>query len=164
MTGPWLSGEKINLRPPRDMDVVRRVRWLNDPETAVLWAIETKDHWHIGDLDIHGMDLLIRSARLTILIGNKDYWGQGYGADAVETMLRYAFGTLMLDTVNLRVYGFNQRGIRCYEECGFVRTGESFGSWPDYGGEEKHEIFMTAHRERLQAERPYERTLLTRSG
>jgi len=150
MVGPWLSGEKVNLRPLRRGDVDQRVAWLNDAETvrlftgsepmrayervdaerwrqtleadltAVVWAVETKQHQHIGDLDLHNMDRQAGLAKLTILIGDKAFWDSGCGTDAVKTMLRYAFLDLGLESVGLRVYNFNKRAIRCYEKCGFA--------------------------------------------
>ncbi len=60
-----------------------------------------------------------------ILIGERDYWGKGYGTDAMRVMLRYAFDELNLHRVSLRVFGFNQRAIRSYEKCGFAHEGVS---------------------------------------
>ena len=109
MVGPWLSGEKVNLRPLRRGDVDRRVAWLIDAETvklftgsepvrayervdaerwrqtleadlaAVVWAVETKQHQHIGDLDLHNIDRQAGLAKLTILIGDKAFWNGGCG-------------------------------------------------------------------------------------
>jgi RimJ/RimL family protein N-acetyltransferase len=181
MVGPWLSGEKVYLRPPRDSDLQRRVEWLNDPETfrlftgslpsrpyeyadaqrwlqnletdatAFLWSIETADHRHIGDVDLHDIDFKIGVARLTILIGDKEFWGKGYGRDAVRTVLRYAFLELGLESVSLRVYDFNNRAIRCYEKCGFEKVGTSDKYSPLM---EPGQIYMTATRERFFAENP----------
>ena len=38
-------------------------------------------------------------------------------------MLRYAFGELGLNRVELETYSFNPRAQRCYEKVGFVREG-----------------------------------------
>lgn len=60
-----------------------------------------------------------------ILIGERDYWGKGYGTDAMRVMLRYAFEELNLHRVSLRTFGFNLRAIRSYEKVGFVHEGKS---------------------------------------
>ena len=160
MVGPELSGGKVNLRPVCDADLPRRTEWLNDPETvrlftgsaptrvyervdakrwrqsleadlaAVVWAVETKEGRHIGDLDLHSIDRYQRSAKLTILLGDKAFWNQGCGADAIRTLLDHAFSELGMDSVSLRVYDFNERAIRCYEKCGFTRT---WATWDDSG-------------------------------
>lgn len=153
MVGLRLSGKKVNLRPLRGADLPRRAEWLKDAGTfrlyagteptrayeyadarrwrealesdlgAMVWAIEAKEGRHIGDVDLHNIDRYQGSAKLTILLGDKAFWDRGCGTDAIETLLGYAFAGLGLGSVNLRVYDFNKRAIRCYEKCGFVHAG-----------------------------------------
>ena len=176
MVGPEIFGSKVNLRPLKTDDLTRRIAWLGDPEcarfftgslpqrtygmedaegwrrsleadlTASVWAIETKDGRHIGDIDLHDIDRYQGSAKLTILIGDKDYWGRGYGTDAVKCLLASAFADLKLQRVNLRVYDFNGRAIRCYEKCGFERAYDT-GSQGAYPGE----MHMVASKDRFMA-------------
>ena len=176
MVGPDIFGSKVNLRPLKTDDLTRRIAWLNDPEcvrfftgclperaygqedverwrrsleadsSASVWAIETKYGMHIGDIDLHDIDRHMNTAKLTILIGDRAYWGRGYGTDAVKSLLTSAFADLRLQKVNLRVFGFNSRAIRCYEKCGFVRVHDS-GAHGTYPGE----IYMTASRDRFMA-------------
>jgi len=56
-------------------------------------------------------------------IGEKAYWSQGHGTDAVRLLLRYGFNELNLNRICLHVYSFNTRAIRCYEKAGFVLEG-----------------------------------------
>jgi RimJ/RimL family protein N-acetyltransferase len=58
-----------------------------------------------------------------ILIGEREYWGKGYGTDAMRVFMRYAFEEWNLHRLSLRVFGFNRRAIRSYEKCGFVHEG-----------------------------------------
>jgi RimJ/RimL family protein N-acetyltransferase len=62
-------------------------------------------------------------AELAIVIGEPACWGQGYGGDAILALLRFAFGELGLRRVTLITDADNQRGIRCYERCGFRHEG-----------------------------------------
>lgn len=146
-------GEKIRLRPIEREDLPNYVRWFGDPEVRrhlsvylpfslaqeeqwfaglaerinsgrdVLLAIETADGVHIGNIGLHAIDWKDRSTELGIVIGEKSYWGQGYGSDAIRTLLRLAFETMNLHRVFLRVDADNVRAIRCYEKCGFQREG-----------------------------------------
>jgi RimJ/RimL family protein N-acetyltransferase len=59
-----------------------------------------------------------------ILIGEREYWGKGYGTDAMRVMLRYGFDELNLHRVSLRTFGFNGRAVRSYEKVGFVHEGK----------------------------------------
>jgi RimJ/RimL family protein N-acetyltransferase len=58
-----------------------------------------------------------------IVIGERDYWGRGYGTDAMLIMLRFAFAELNLRRMALGVFANNPRAIRSYEKAGFQREG-----------------------------------------
>ena len=150
-----ILGEKIRLRPIKRADLPRFVEWFSDPEvrrhllvylpfslaqeerwfenlmgrlerqTDVVLAIETADGAHIGNVGLHSIDWKNRAAELGILIGDKAYWSQGYGTDAIRTLLGLAFCEMNLHRVFLRVNEDNPRGIRCYEKAGFQREGVS---------------------------------------
>jgi len=64
-----------------------------------------------------------RHAMLAIMIGEKEYWGRGYGQEAVTLLLDYGFNILNMNSIELGVYAFNERAIRCYEKIGFQRIG-----------------------------------------
>jgi RimJ/RimL family protein N-acetyltransferase len=68
-------------------------------------------YWNHGD------------ALVAIALGERQYWGNGYGTDAMNTLLRYAFTELNLRRVTLIVFDYNPRAIRSYEKCGFVKEG-----------------------------------------
>jgi RimJ/RimL family protein N-acetyltransferase len=76
----------------------------------------------IGNIgaDINWKD---RVATLGILIGEKDYWGKGYGADALNVMIGYCFSTLNMARVELSTYEYNIRAQKCYHKVGFIDEG-----------------------------------------
>lgn len=150
-----IVGNKVRLRPIERGDLPRFVAWFADPDVrrhlgvylpfslaqeerwfesllerserqeAVLLAIETADGVHVGSLGLHAINWKDRCAELGIVIGDKAYWGQGYGTDAIRALLGLAFGEMNLHRVFLRVDADNARGIRCYEKSGFQRDGVS---------------------------------------
>jgi len=169
MVGPKLAGRKVNLRPLRDDDLDRRAEWLKDRETyelftgsppsrayrrsdaewwcenleadtqAVVFAIETKTGRHIGDIDLHAIDQVDKTGKLTVLVGEKSAWDSGFGTDAIGTLLRHAFAELDLEQVKLRVFNFNKRAIRCYQKCGFRKTWDTADDlWLSSGGAETY--------------------------
>ena len=153
-----IYGERVRLRAIEREDIDRFVRWFNDPEVRryllvyepmsraqeerwfesylsrkddIILAIEVRegDSWvHIGNIGLHRIDWKNRVATLGIVIGEKAYWGRGYGTEAVRTMLRYAFHELGLNRVELETYSFNPRAQRCYERAGFRREGVRRGA------------------------------------
>lgn len=56
-----------------------------------------------------------------IVIGNKDYWGYGYGPEAINELLRRT-KKQGIEKIYLEVWPHNTRAIRAYEKAGFVRT------------------------------------------
>jgi RimJ/RimL family protein N-acetyltransferase len=77
----------------------------------------------IGGTGLHQVQWLHRNAEWGIYIGRPELWGTGYGREMAGAMLRYAFGTLNLHRVSLRVNADNAGGIRAYEAAGFRREG-----------------------------------------
>ena len=56
-------------------------------------------------------------------IGERQDWNNGYGTDAMQVILRYAFMELNLRRVTLNVFEYNPRAIRSYEKAGFRHEG-----------------------------------------
>ncbi len=77
----------------------------------------------IGFAALHSIEWNNGTAMFSIGIGEREYRGRGYGADALRLILRYAFDELNLYRVGLHVIGDNARAIRAYERAGFRREG-----------------------------------------
>ena len=82
----------------------------------------------IGSCGLMDVDQCNRSAEIGIVIGDKTYWGKGYGTEAMRLLLDYAFRYLNLHNVMLRVYSYNPRGVACYEKVGFKAIGRRRGA------------------------------------
>ena len=89
---------------------------------GVSFGIEA-DGQLIGFCGLYHRDVFAGNAELGIAIGNKDYWGRGYGREALGLLVDYGFRMLNLRRIYLRVHGRNERAIRAYRACGFVEEG-----------------------------------------
>ena len=67
--------------------------------------------------------LTTTAALVGLGIGETEYWGRGYGTDAMNVLLRYAFTEINLRRVTLTVFEYNPRAIRSYEKAGFCHEG-----------------------------------------
>jgi RimJ/RimL family protein N-acetyltransferase len=77
----------------------------------------------IGQCALFEFDEVARTCSLGITIGDPQYWGRGYGTDAVRVLLDYGFRHLNLHRVWLAVNGSNARALGAYHKCGFVEEG-----------------------------------------
>ena len=98
---------------------------LTIPDINCSFMIET-----VGGEELIGFCLLKnihtihRSAELEqFFIGEKKFRDKGYGQDALQTLLNYAFGELNLNRIWLITYGYNKEAITFYEKEGFVQEG-----------------------------------------
>ncbi len=87
------------------------------------FAIETLEGKHIGNCVCYNVDWTRREAELGIMIGDRVYWGQGYGADAVKTLMQYAFEDMGMQRLFLHTLEWNIRAQECFERCGFTPCG-----------------------------------------
>lgn len=55
-----------------------------------------------------------------IMIGEKDFWGKGYGSEAIDLVTEYAHTKLGAQRVWLTVDTVHDRAIRAYEKVGFT--------------------------------------------
>lgn len=77
----------------------------------------------IGVIALDGIQWTHAEGWLSIGLGEREYWGKGYGTDAMQLMLRYGFAELNLHRISLTVFEYNQRAIRLYGKLGFVHEG-----------------------------------------
>jgi RimJ/RimL family protein N-acetyltransferase len=68
------------------------------------------------------------SADLSIIVGDPEDRRMGYGAEAIEEILRYAFEELGLTRVGLSVFAFNEEAISTYKRLGFKEEGRLRGA------------------------------------
>ncbi len=147
-----LVGEKCYLSPVSTDDAAKWAEWFNDLEVTIPLGDEAytmqslgfqqaevaeiiKDRYPafsivdlqtdklIGRCVLFGVSHVNRSANLGIVIGEKEYWSNGYGADAIRLLLDHAFNLMNLNSVMLGTFEFNKRAIKCYQNIGFKEIG-----------------------------------------
>lgn len=129
----WVNDPEVtrNLGLYLPMSIQDETSWFEglgkrDPNEKPL-AIEVRKGkaWKlIGNCGTFGIDTINRSAELGIMIGAKEEWNKGYGAEAMTLLLQHGFETLNLNRIFLRVYEENVRAVRSYEKAGFVFEGK----------------------------------------
>jgi RimJ/RimL family protein N-acetyltransferase len=146
-----LQGKLVTLRPITPEDYPRLLRFKNDVEVELLgggtppgpttlaslseffdkrlkepdsfsFGIEA-DGVFIGDCGLFHLDKLAATAEVGIGIGDREYWGRGYGRQAMALLLDYGFRIQNLRKIWLEAHGTNERALRSYRAVGFVEEG-----------------------------------------
>jgi RimJ/RimL family protein N-acetyltransferase len=176
-----LVGEKCYLSPPAPEDAELWAAWENDLEVTiplgdeaytpsspertremiadalkrgehVFAIIDLATEQAIGRGMLFNVDLVNRAAMLGIVIGEKAFWGKGYGTDATRLLLEYAFTLLNLNSVMLGVFAFNERAIACYRRVGFREIGRRRQA-RIIGGQKHDAILMDIPAEEFESRR-----------
>lgn len=152
LTALSLRGRVVTIGPVIPEDTGALFLWLNDVESASLdlpyrptdWM--TYNSWLadfaknpsqvifairrivepriIGFLGFTKIHPVYRSADIGMRIGYEADRGKGYGKDALNLALKYAWNHLNLNRVQLSVFESNRRAIRAYSAAGFQREGK----------------------------------------
>jgi len=146
-----LIGRRVYLRPLAKEDLVYLRKWSEDAELRGLigetkpmsqadserlfkdvyddssraWFVVVikKNNQVIGEAGLLRMDPAWRATDVSVIIGEKEEWGKGYGTETILLLLDYAFRHLNFHRVAIGVVGFNQRAIRFWEKAGFRKEG-----------------------------------------
>ncbi len=144
-----INGEKCYLAPINIDDAALYTKWLNDLEVLQFltlryrmislltekealeklsrehnYGIVTKDDDRlIGNCGFVGIDYINRNCEIGIFIGDKEYWGRGYGTEALKLLISYGIDYLNLRSFMLGVFSFNERAINSYKKIGFKIIG-----------------------------------------
>lgn len=144
----FLRGKRVYLRPPTKKDIPYFLRWINDQEinqylsaflpvteadeiewldrlhkekneNIVFVIVDIKSGKPIGTMGLHRINWKDRVATTGAIIGEKRYWGKGYGSEAKMLLLNYAFNAMNLRKICSLVISFNQRSKAYSLKCGY---------------------------------------------
>ena len=121
----------LDWDPARRFSARNSQKWIEKQAESEFWqafSIRTLEGDRIiGGIALDGIRWVHGDTFVGIGLGEREFWGKGYGTDAMKVILRYAFCELNLQRVTLDVFEYNQRGVRSYEKAGFVHEGRGRG-------------------------------------
>jgi len=153
MYNKFLTGEKIYLREVREEDVNDEYySWINDSEinqfletkffprskkdilhhvnkldgnpNEIFFAIcDIKNDKHIGNIKLGPINWYHRKGDISLLIGDKNYWGKGVATESIKLVVKFGFEVLNLHKLNAGYYSKNIGSAKAFEKCGFVVEG-----------------------------------------
>jgi RimJ/RimL family protein N-acetyltransferase len=147
-----LTGERVELKRHSRENYGLYARWYGDPEiwrltswasaplgpraverlfddregspTDDSFAIHLAGHEEpLGVISLTSIDESKGSAELSVIVGHPRDRHHGFGAEAIDLIVGYAFEELGLRRVGLSVFEFNEDAASTYEKLGFRREG-----------------------------------------
>ena len=149
MTEIDIRGQKVMLREKRLEDGEDDHRWRSDEELAELdaasplrqpladfmrqyrselwypspssrrYGIDTLEGLHIGNCMVYDIDNFKGQCEIGILVGDRDYWGKGYGREALQLLIAECFSNARMRRLYLHTLEWNARARRAFAACGF---------------------------------------------
>lgn len=150
ITSNLFQGKLVKLSAVRDGDADLMAKWgedsdyLRNVDTDIALPISKQQYENEGESEpneayfrlrtveedeligfgvIHSIEWINRAGIMSIGIGEAKYRNNGYGTDAIQLILRFAFHELNLNRVGLYVIEYNKRAIHVYEKAGFQHEG-----------------------------------------
>ncbi|MCE2469378.1 MAG: GNAT family N-acetyltransferase [Dehalococcoidia bacterium] len=144
-----VQGRLVALRHKRIEDADDDYRWRVDPELAELdatvamrlslddfrsriaqelryptawvkrFAIDTLDGVHVGNCMAYDLDTVTGEGEVGIMIGERAYWGQGYGTEALALLVDECFAMNSIRRLYLHTLEWNERARRAFAKIGF---------------------------------------------
>jgi ribosomal-protein-alanine N-acetyltransferase len=154
----FLKGERIHLRALEERDLNENyLQWFNDedicrynshavfPNTEsrmrsyftflqnqdrniVLAIIHTDSKKHIGNVSLQNINWISRNAEFAIVVGDKNFWGDGYGEEAAKLIVAYGFERLNLHRIYCGTLDGNQGMIKLAQKLKMTEEGRRRGA------------------------------------
>jgi RimJ/RimL family protein N-acetyltransferase len=117
-------GEYIPNSPQQEESWFEHAQERMNKRKDFYFAIELlESHDFLGTVGLHDVNWISRSAVLGITIHEKENWSKGYGSEALQLIIDYAWTHLNLRRIELSVHDFNSRAKHVYEKLGFKEYG-----------------------------------------
>ncbi|GEL07219.1 GNAT family N-acetyltransferase [Salisediminibacterium halotolerans] len=159
-----LKHNNIHLVLMEKKHIINKVQWVNDPEVrntmffdnisevgTSKWldqvsvdptredyiVLESERETPIGFASVVNIDYKNSKAETYICIGEKSYWGMGYGTDVKRILMRHVFKNLALNKLYSFNWAENEGMVYINQKLGFTKEGVlrsdrlANGEWKD---------------------------------
>lgn len=101
-------------------DIARFVADKQASETEYLFAIvRSVDAQHIGNIKLGPIKPRHRLADVSLFVGDRNSWGQGYAAEAIKRISMFAFDDQGLNKASAGIYAPNVGSVRAFLNAGW---------------------------------------------
>lgn len=133
--GRYSYGDPAHLGyHPVEIEHASEEQWeriFNNPEHRIM-SIYSEEGEHIGEVHI-AIEESLGDGQVSVLIGRKDLWHQGYGTSSMKATLEMAFDAYGLYRVWADIPEYNTAALTMFTHLGFVHEGTLRKSRPHEG-------------------------------
>lgn len=132
----WLNDKEVNqfletrYHPQSKANILNFVKKMDGQQNEIFLAICDKlTHKHIGNIKLGPINWIHRFGDISLLIGDKEYWGKGIATEAIRLMTEFGFNTLNLHKIKAGCYEKNIGSLKAFLKVGFTQEGILKKQW-----------------------------------
>ncbi len=132
----WLNDPDVNQYletryiPRSKANILQFVKNMDGKDNEILFAICIKaNDRHIGNIKIGPINWIHRFADISLLIGDKNYWGKGIATHAIKLITDFGFNTLNLHKLRAGCYENNIGSKKAFIKVGYKEEGVLKKQW-----------------------------------
>jgi len=148
-----IQGKRVYLRILTEADVTEKYcSWINDPDINKYLAVRRttfeeqrkyvrekynsdnclffgifllNSNTHIGNVKFEPIDIAGKKSDISLLIGERGFWGKGFGKEAYNVLIHYLFKNGILDSISTGCYKKNLGAFKVAKSIGFKISSEN---------------------------------------
>ncbi len=126
----WVNDEIVTYfmltgqKPKSSAEIVADLKkQLAAGNNVIFLVSDSKTKKPIGYAGLYDMHDTARKAEFRILIGERKFWGKGYGTEIAEILCYYGFDRLNLNRIYLGYSSQNEGAGKAYKRAGYIYEG-----------------------------------------
>ena len=126
----WLNDDDVTrgldtISKPYTLEMLQQ--YISDvvknENTYMFMVIDKESKKRIGTAKIHNINKTNNTCNLGLMIGDKNFWGKGYGQDAYNTAIEFAFSGLGIRKIWEMAHATNVASLSMCKKAGFQIEG-----------------------------------------
>lgn len=118
---------------------------LANPNLEFFAILDRATEAHVGNIKLGPIDHNHMTAEVGLMIGERAFWGKGYGTQAIRLITQHAFDDLGLCKITAGAYANNLGSIRAFEKAGWHVEGIRPDAFRSGEGRVDHVLLGLSH-------------------
>jgi len=126
----WLNDPVINQYletrfHKQDMGAIKSFiqSMIDNPKEHLFTIRRTHDNHHVGNIKVGGINSTHQIGEVSLFIGDKGVWGQGFATKAIQLISRFSFEELHLRKLVAGAYSPNVGSTKAFLKAGYIQDG-----------------------------------------